>query len=95
MAPFYVGLCLAIVFLLIVFVNEFLHFFTDELNFDEKSIILFILTLIDLSLTGNLLIMVIFSGYKKFVSKINVEKHEDKPQWMGAVDFSGLKLKLI
>ena len=95
MAPFYVGLCLAIVFLLIVFVNEFLHFFTDELNFDEKSIILFNLTLIDLSLTGNLLIMVIFSGYKKFVSKINVEKHEDKPQWMGVVDFSGLKLKLI
>lgn len=95
MAPFYVELCLAIVVLLIVFVNEFLHFFTDELNFDEKSIILFNLTLIDLSLTGNLLIMVIFSGHKNFVSKINVEKQEDKPKWMVAVDFSGLKLNLI
>lgn len=95
MAPFYVGLCLAIILLLIVFFNEFLHFFTDGISFDEKSIILFVLTLIDLSFTGNLLIMVIFSGYENFVSKIDVEKHEDKPQWMGAVDFSGLKLKLI
>ena len=39
--------------------------------------------------------MVIFSGYENFVSKIDVGHHEDKPKWMGTVDFSGLKLKLI
>ena len=95
MAPFYLGLALSLVILLIVFMNEFIHFFSDGLSFDETSIILLVLTLIDLSFTGNLLIMVIFSGYENFVSKIDVGQHEDKPKWMGTVDFSGLKLKLI
>ena len=95
MAPFYLGLALSLVILLIVFINEFVHFFTGGVRFDETSIILLILTLIDLSFTGNLLIMVIFSGYENFVSKIDVGHHEDKPKWMGTVDFSGLKLKLI
>ena len=95
MAPFYLGLALSLVVLLIVFINEFIHFFTGGMHFDETSIILLILTLIDLSFTGNLLIMVIFSGYENFVSKIDVGHHEDKPKWMGTVDFSGLKLKLI
>lgn len=95
MAPFYLGLALSLVVLLIVFINEFIHFFTGGIRFDETSIILLVLTLIDLSFTGNLLIMVIFSGYENFVSKIDVGHHEDKPKWMGTVDFSGLKLKLI
>jgi len=95
MAPFYLGLAASLIILLIVFVNEFIHFFTGGVRFDETSIILLVLTLIDLSFTGNLLIMVIFSGYENFVSKIDVGQHEDKPKWMGTVDFSGLKLKLI
>ena len=95
MAPFYLGLALSLVVLLIVFINEFISFFSGGIRFDETSIILLVLTLIDLSFTGNLLIMVIFSGYENFVSKIDVGQHEDKPKWMGTVDFSGLKLKLI
>ena len=95
MAPFYLGLTLSLVVLLIVFINEFISFFSGGIRFDETSIILLVLTLIDLSFTGNLLIMVIFSGYENFVSKIDVGHHEDKPKWMGTVDFSGLKLKLI
>lgn len=95
MAPFYLGLALSLVVLLIVFINEFINFFSGGIRFDETSIILLVLTLIDLSFTGNLLIMVIFSGYENFVSKIDVGHHEDKPKWMGTVDFSGLKLKLI
>jgi len=61
----------------------------------ESAVILAILTLIDLSLAGNLLLMVIFAGYENFVSKIDTGGHEDRPDWMGKVDFSGLKLKLI
>jgi uncharacterized protein (TIGR00645 family) len=57
--------------------------------------ILTVLTLIDLSLAGNLVLIVIFSGYENFVSKINVEGHEDRPSWMGTLDFSGLKIKLV
>ena len=94
LAPFYFGLIISLFFLLIVFIKEIVHF---SLNFstNETELILFILTLIDLSFAGNLLIIVIFSGYENFVSKINVKNHEDKPEWMGTVDFGGLKLKLV
>ncbi len=51
--------------------------------------------LVDLSLVGNLLLMVVFAGYENFVSKIDVKDHEDRPEWMGKLDFSGLKIKLI
>jgi uncharacterized protein (TIGR00645 family) len=60
-----------------------------------EDAILMALSLIDLSLAGNLLLIVIFSGYENFVSRIDVAAHEDRPTWMGAVDFSGLKMKLI
>src|SRR3954451_18731335 len=50
---------------------------------------------IDLSLTANLLLIVIFAGYENFVSKIHIGEHEDRPSWMGTVDFSNLKIKLI
>ena len=95
MAPFYFGLIVCLIFLLITFGNELYGFFSDGIVFAETEMILFALTLIDLSFTGNLLLIVIFSGYENFVSKIDVGDHVDKPSWMGTVDFSGLKLKLI
>src|SRR5581483_10435793 len=61
----------------------------------ENEAILAILTLVDMSLVANLLLIIIFSGYENFVSKINTGDHEDRPSWMGKVDFSGLKVKLI
>tara|TARA_B100000989_G_C19412372_1_gene414916 strand:- start:135 stop:659 length:525 start_codon:yes stop_codon:yes gene_type:complete len=94
LAPFYFGLIISLFFLLIVFIKEIIHYIT-HFSTNETELILFILTLIDLSFAGNLLIIVIFSGYENFVSKLNISDHEDKPEWMGTVDFGGLKLKLI
>ena len=94
LAPFYFGLIISLFFLLIVFVKEIIHY-TSHFSTNETELILFILTLIDLSFAGNLLIIVIFSGYENFVSKLNISNHEDKPEWMGTVDFGGLKLKLV
>lgn len=95
MAPFYLGLVVSLGILMVKFVQEIVHFIPTVLAVDESHVILGVLTLIDLSLAGNLLLMVIFSGYENFVSKIDVAGHEDRPEWMGKVDFSGLKLKLI
>lgn len=95
MAPFYVGLCLSLVLLLIKFVQHLLHAIPDLMAMTDADIILIILSLIDLSLAGNLLIIVIFSGYENFVSKLEVEAHQDRPEWMGKVDFGGLKMKLV
>lgn len=95
LAPFYLGLVVALGMLLVKFGQELFHILPHVLDMAEKDMILMILTLIDLSLAGNLLLMVIFSGYENFVSKMDVADHVDRPDWMGKVDFSGLKLKLI
>jgi uncharacterized protein (TIGR00645 family) len=95
LAPFYLGLVLGIVILLIKFTQEFLHIVPHVLSGTESEIILAILTLVDMSLVGNLLLIIIFSGYENFVSKIHTGEHEDRPDWMGKVDFSGLKIKVI
>ncbi len=95
LAPFYIGLVGALALLLVTFVQDLWGFFTNILSMGTNDAILACLALIDLSLAGNLLIIVIFSGYENFVSKINVEEADDKLEWRGKVDFTGLKLKLI
>lgn len=95
MAPFYFGLVLSLGVLLLKFAQEFWQFAAQSMAAKDTDIILGILTLIDLSLAGNLLLIVIFSGYENFVSKMHVGDHIDRPEWMGTVDFSGLKLKLV
>jgi uncharacterized protein (TIGR00645 family) len=95
MAPFYLGLVVSLFLLMVKFLQELWHVAPHVTTLEESEVILAVLTLIDLSLAGNLLLMVIFSGYENFVSKIDVGDHEDKPEWMGKVDFSGLKVKLI
>ena len=95
LAPFYLGLSLSLLVLLYQFGREIVHFFTIIHDTDIAGVLLFILSLVDISLAANLLIIVIFSGYENFVSKIHIKDHEDKPEWMGHVDFTDLKIKLI
>jgi uncharacterized protein (TIGR00645 family) len=95
LAPFYLGLIGALAALLVSFTKELVYFLTNIMTTSASDAILACLALIDLSLAGNLLIIVIFSGYENFVSKINVEDAEDQLEWKGKVDFTGLKLKLI
>jgi len=94
MAPFYVGLVFALAALIVVFANEAWHELSHIFTMSPEDAILMVLSLIDLSLAANLLLIVIFSGYENFVSKFDLD-HEDRPSWMGTVDFSGLKMKLI
>ncbi|MGE0735491.1 MAG: TIGR00645 family protein [Alphaproteobacteria bacterium] len=95
LAPFYIGLVVCLGILLVKFVQELMHDLPVIFSMTDADVILMVLTFIDLTLAGNLLLIVIFSGYENFVSKIDVGNHEDRPDWMGMVDFSGLKLKLI
>ena len=95
LAPFYLGLVLSLFLLFIKFVQEFWHMFTHVFEAKESEVIVGILALVDMALVGSLLLMIIFSGYEIFVSKIHVAAEEDRPSWMGKVDFSGLKLKVI
>ena len=95
MAPFYFGLVVSLAALLIKFCMELWHFVLHVPAAKESDIILGVLSLIDISLTGNLILIVVFSGYENFVSKIDPEGHPDWPDWMTKVDFGGLKQKLL
>jgi uncharacterized protein (TIGR00645 family) len=95
LAPFYMALVVALVVLLLKGLQELAHFVIHAVSAAESDIILGVLTLVDLTLTGSLIIIVIFSGYENFVSKIDESTHKDWPEWMGKIDFTGLKLKLM
>ncbi len=95
LAPFYLGLVLGIVLLLYAFGLEFMHLVTEVVSGKPNVVVIGILLLVDLTLLANLLIIIIFAGYENFVSKIDCGDHEDRPDWMGHVDFSDLKMKLI
>ncbi len=95
LAPFYLGLVLSLAMLLVAFIGDLAHVLPNLLSMGPEEIILAVLTLIDLSLAGNLVVIVMFSGYENFVSKIDTGTSEDRPDWMGTLDFSGLKMKLI
>jgi len=96
LVPFYLGLLLGLVVLVVKFVQEFIHLASIALDASLKDTTISLLELLDIVLLANLIIIVIFSGYENFVSKIVVAQGaEDRPSWMGKVDFSGLKIKLI
>jgi uncharacterized protein (TIGR00645 family) len=95
MAPMYLGLVVALAMLTVVFGRELLYYAPKVLTMTTETAILACLTLIDLTLAANLLLIVMFSGYENFVSKLDVDVGKDKPAWMGTVDFAGLKMKLI
>jgi uncharacterized protein (TIGR00645 family) len=95
LAPFYFGLAISLIVLLIKFLLELLHLTQGAFTATESEVILGLLTLVDLTLTGSLLIIVIFSGYENFVSRMDHSNHDDRPEWMGTIDFSALKLKML
>lgn len=95
MAPFYVGLVVSLVVLLFKFVLLLWENIVHLPSAKESDIILGVLSLIDVCLTGNLVLIVVFSGYENFVSRIDPGGHPDWPEWMTKVDFAGLKQKLL
>ena len=95
MAPMYLGLVVSLAMLLVIFLKELAYYAPQVFTLSADQGILAVLTLIDLSLAANLLLIVLFSGYENFVSKLEIGETADRPDWMGTVDFSGLKMKLI
>ena len=95
MAPMYLGLAVTLGMLTVIFVKELVYYIPQVLELSAEKMILVALTLIDLTLAANLLLIVMFSGYESFVSKFDIDVGDDKPGWMGKVDFGGLKMKLI
>ena len=96
LAPLYVGLLLALLPIMYRFFDAFWYMMTHVRGATSGEITLEVLELLDTVLLANLIIIVLFAGYENFVSKITIaEGAKDRPHWMGRVDYSGLKIKLI
>ena len=95
LVPFYLGLIAAVALLIVKFLKAFILLLPVVFHDDGGAALLGILTLVDITLVANLLLIIIFAGYENFVSKIDTGENEDRPDWMGHVGFSDLKLKLL
>lgn len=94
LAPIYLGMSLALVALGIKFFDELFHLLSHVMEFSESDLVLVILAMVDMVLVGSLIIMVMFSGYENFVSRLDVEEGTEKLGWLGKLDANSLKLKV-
>ena len=95
MAPVYLGLIVALLAVIVTFFRKLGAFALVAISGSDTDIIVGVLSLIDLTLAGGLVLIVMFSGYENFVSKIDGAEHTDWPDWMAKIDFTGIKLKLL
>lgn len=93
-APVYFGLMVGSLLYSYRFLLELIHLCFTVGKINEETLMLGILTLVDITMVLNLLVMVIIGGYATFVSRIDLADHEDRPEWLGKIDAGTLKVKL-
>lgn len=93
-APLYAGLIIGGVLYAYKFIIELIHLCLTINEITETALMLGVLTLVDITMVANLIIMVIIGGYSTFVSRMDIDKHEDKPEWLQKIDAGTLKIKL-
>ena len=94
LAPIYFGLSLGLLALALKFFQEVFHVIPNVFALSESDLILVILSLIDMTLVGGLLVMVMISGYENFVSQLDIDEHKEKLSWLGTMDSTSLKMKV-
>jgi uncharacterized protein (TIGR00645 family) len=94
LAPIYLGLSLGLLALGLKFFQEIIHILPSVFSLAESDLILVLLSLIDMTLVGGLLVMVMISGYENFVSQLDIDEDKEKLSWLGKMDSSSLKMKV-
>jgi uncharacterized protein (TIGR00645 family) len=92
--PLYLGLMIGSVLYSYKFLIELIHLCQSVNTYTEAEIMLGILSLVDITMVANLLLMVIVGGYSTFVSRIKLDDNEDRPDWLDKVDAGTIKVKL-
>src|SRR5271165_625973 len=93
--PIYLAMLVLLAILVAYFIGELAHAIPDLPGYTENDLIILTLSLIDLSLTANLVVLVTLSGYENFVRRIDIVDRDTWPKGLVAVDFSALKLKTL
>jgi len=95
LVPIYLAMLVLLATLIVYFLSELAHALPTLPGMSEKDLILLTVSLIDLSLTANLVVLVTLSGYENFVSRVSFKDNDTRPEWLARINFSGLKLRLI
>jgi uncharacterized protein (TIGR00645 family) len=95
LAPFYLALIVALLALLAKVGVRLYELTTHFFALNEDQVLLSALGVVDLTLSGSLIVIVILSGYVNFIAPVDIELHKDWPRWFAKIDFSELKLKLM
>lgn len=94
LAPIYLGLSLTLIALGLKFFQEVFHLMPQVFVMKEAEIILIVLSLIDIALVSGLIVMVMFSSYENFVSRLDMNDETEKLSWLGTLDTNSLKNKV-
>jgi uncharacterized protein (TIGR00645 family) len=93
-APLYAGLIVAELLYAYKFLIELWEMVIHINKMEETVFMLGVLGLIDVTMVANLLTMVVIGGYATFVSKLDLDQHPDRPDWLTHVDPGTIKIKL-
>ena len=93
--PFLFGLILGLAALIVKFGVKLFDFVLAIRTTEPTEVIVGILGLVDLTLTANLIVIVICSSYENFVAPIDPAEHPNWPDGLIGIGFSGLKQKLL
>lgn len=95
LAPLFLGLSLALLALALKFFQEVWHVLPHVFELSESDLILSLLSMVDMGLVGGLIVMVMYSSYENFVSRLDLdEKDSELLGWLGKMDAGSLKNKV-
>ncbi|WP_026606992.1 TIGR00645 family protein [Methylocapsa acidiphila] len=93
--PFYLTLVLGLAALLVKMGQLIYELLPHLWESQEADVLLQVLGLVDLTFASSLIVLVIFSGYANFISRLTPGATQSWPEWLAQIDFTGVKLKLM
>jgi uncharacterized protein (TIGR00645 family) len=90
--PLYLALLGTILAIYVTVGREVIHLFAVLPEAKDTELVLLVLSVLDLVLVANLVVMVALSSYESSISPIEAEG--DKPDWLGKLDSSTIKVKV-
>jgi len=92
--PLYLGLIVVLAIMVVKFGQDLIRFSVEAWGLEETSVIHTVLTLVDLMLVANLIVMVVIAGCDSFLMKIRDTALRDKCAWLGKIESGSIEVKV-
>lgn len=91
--PLYLGLVGVLLILVLKFGQELATLSITAWELSEAGLIHTVLTLVDIMLVTNLVVMITIAGYDNFVARI-ADTTSDRPWWLGRIESGSIEIKV-